>query len=205
MQETQNKINWEDFLKNASIERKSTEEWSVNYETQEFILKYESFVFFPRPLAGATAFLLKKIKQNAKDKFDYEWKIHIKADLRDYPKKELLRVVWSHLDRTEGDYCILYKYNTLDNQIPKGAIGAPKEMIDKIKRWKIQPHTMSVAEAYIYIAPDGCQEDIVLIDTVEGYRWETSVGCNRYNSFKKAENKVIKFLQQPSKSRCSGT
>lgn len=190
-------VDWKEFLKESSIEEQGTDEWLVSFRESNFKVKYENFVMYPRSLSGICAFIVRKLKPNYQSDWDYEWDIHVRADLRTYPKEEILRVVWSHLGRTKGDYTYtLYEYDRLDKERPKDAIGEPKDMGNGIKRWKIRLDPVmrsSIAETYIYLAPDGKQSDIILVDTIKGYEWETP-DIKRFNSFRAAEKHVLKKL-----------
>jgi hypothetical protein len=197
-------IPWEEFLKKSSIEKTGHDKWCVRFEDQIFEITYESFVMYPLSLQGATAFRLEKIKpKDAKESWRPYWEIYVRADLREYPDEEILRVVWSHLGRTEGDENriprTLYEYDRLDKSIPEGAIGEPKEMAGGIKRWKIsRPLGHVIVETYVYVAADGKPAgDVILVETTNGYKWEISTDCSRYNSLQAAERKILKSLRTP--------
>ena len=194
---------WEEFLKKSSIKKETNRRWRVYYEGQIFIVEYETFLFIPRNLEGNTAFRVKKFSSPEKEQENNEdWEIHVRADLRFYPDEEILRVVWSHLDRTEGDFCTLYNYDRLDNSPPEGAIGDPVDMGGGIKRWRVSVPLLPVqiipqplVDKYVYVGPDGeVLGDIILVNTSKGYRWEISTDYSQYDSFKKAERTLLKHL-----------
>jgi hypothetical protein len=194
-------IDWKQFLQEAKIEEMHRDEWEVLWRDAHFHVKYDSLLFFPRPLAGASVYRIKKIRvKETPDRFpETEWTIHVQAENMPNHDQEVSRVVWCHLARTGGDYCTLYKYDRLDKSRPEGAIGQPINLKHGIKRWKMRPHAFSIAEVYLYVAPDGRKEDVILVDTIHGYKWEVSMGCSRYSSLEKAEKEIIKFLSPKRK------
>ncbi len=193
-------VSWEEFLKKSSIEKTEHDRWRVYYGEQIFIVQYESFVMFPLPLSGISAFRVKRFSSpEAEKNWKESWEIHVRADLRSYPDEEALRVVWCHLGRTKGDDCYtLYEYDRLDKSRPEGAMGEPQEMANGIKRWKIRCNSVSsVVETYIYVAPNGQRRDVILTETIKGYKWEISTDYSRHNSLQAAEKKLLESLRTP--------
>ena len=146
-------IDWKQFLQEAKIEEMHRDEWEVLWRDAHFHVKYDSLLFFPRPLAGASVYRIKKIRvKETPDRFpETEWTIHVQAENMPNHDQEVSRVVWCHLARTGGDYCTLYKYDRLDKSRPEGAIGQPINLKHGIKRWKMRPHAFSIAEVYLYV------------------------------------------------------
>lgn len=195
-------VSWEEFSSQATIEEKFHNEWLVRYGDSIFEVSYDCYLIYPPALAGASAFRVKKIeKGKTPEGFNYErdmWDIHVKTDLRgDWPDAEILRVVWCHLGRTEGDYWnTLYEYDRLDKTRPEGAIGHPVELEEgKVKRWQIARRSSLIHKSYIYITSDGeSLGDVILIETGSGEcLWETNA-LNQYESLREAEEEILQRL-----------
>jgi hypothetical protein len=189
-------ISWEEFLQEAKIEETYRDEWEVLWRDVHFHVKYDSLLFFPRPLSGTSVYRIGKVRtERDSDRYpENDWEIHVQAqDMSDH-SQEVSRAVWCHLARTGGDYCTLYEYNRLDKSRPEGTIGQPIELKHGIKRWKMRSHALSIAEVYLYVAPDGRKEDVILVETLNGYKWEISTDYSRYGSLERAEKAIIKFF-----------
>jgi len=195
---------WEEFLAEAKVERLGRDEWRVLWGHDRFEMKYDSYVMYPLPISGASAFRLKKFKagwQSARYP-QTAWEIHIRAEkgIR-WRKRDILRVAWSHSGRREGDNCYtLYDYERLVNPKfrPRGAIGKAVNLPGGIRKWKIDFRSPSIIERYDYISEDGHRADVILIETPNGFKWENSIsqGDRRFESLAEAEKEIIEHLRK---------
>lgn len=189
-------VGWEEFLADSTVEDGSLcNEWNINYGEDTFNVKYESFLMYPLSLQGAVVFRIIRRLPGQRSYTADQWWIYVQAELGGDHRAEAQRAVWCHLARRKGDDRRLYTYDRLDKDRPEGAIGQPTEMVGGIKRWRIQRDSSVVLSTYLYITADGRRATVILVDGINGPRWENSLDYEkRYPSLEKAEKPVIRVL-----------